>query len=210
MGFVQGFTALGVLLATSAWAREPAADPPACELHVWPAGPVRAMTQGWVQNHVNDLAYKRPTGGFAKPEILTPERQATLLRAADLPSKLGLPAGTMLVAHDAPLPRADASRTDRHIADGPACYAELILHQVVFDDAALAKRSLKTLIAYRRFDEAAPARFSTWAETDLSVFPAKRPELQDAADAELIAAYGENLREFARYATAPKKAKTRG
>lgn len=193
-------------------ALQPTAPVPAagCELHVWPASDIKAVTQGWVLNNTVNQDFNLAKGGFAKPQTLTPDRQVALLKAVDLPGLLKLPA-QQVVTHDEPLTRAQAAAQTRNAQSTSPCYTEFVVSQLFYDRAPIAGRSLKTMIVYRTFGDAAnvEATFATWAETGLKIFPAKTAEQAGAAEAELETAYQTNMREFAGYATAPKKQKKR-
>lgn len=182
----------------------------ACELHVWPAGDIKAVTQGWVLNNTVNQDFNLAKGGFAKPQTLTPDRQVALLKAIDLPGLLKLPA-QQVVTHNEPLTRAQAAAQTRNAPSTSPCYTEFVVSQLFYDRAPIAGKSLKTMIVYRTFGDAAEvqATFATWAETGLVIFPAKTPEQAGAAEAELESAYQTNMREFASYAIKPKKQKKR-
>lgn len=201
-------------VATAAAGQEapaPAAAGPECELHVWPAGDLKAVTQGWVFNHTLDQAFDVEKGGTAKPAVLAPERQVGLLQDMDLPTALKLPPGTRVVIHAEPLPRSREGVKERQTPSSSPCYSELVVSQIFYDDAPMARGGLKTLALYRAFGDAPLLRtsFATWTETELSTFPAKTSADARAADEELIIAYRSNLRGFAGHALSPPKKKGR-
>lgn len=191
--------------AASAWADE-APSKPQCELHVWPAGPLKGLSQSAILNHMVDQVFDPARGGMARPEGLSPAGQLALLSAMDLPALLGLPPAT-LVTHETPLSRQETSQTARHAGAGSACHAELIVMQNVFDKAPLASPALKTLFLFRRFgEEAEPvSRFSTWADRTLLLYPPKDGADAEVAEAELLTAFTDNVRSFAGFATRPPK-----
>lgn len=177
---------------------------PACELHLWPADDIKAVTQGWILNHVVDQTFDASRSDVAKPEVLAPARQAELLAAQDWNALLKFPPGRV-ITHSEPLGRSEASAKQRHASSSSSCYREFAVSQLFYDDAPIAGRSLRALMIYRDFgsDSVPQSTFSTWAETRLKLFPADKEEEAGAADAELVNAYRSNLRTFARYALAP-------
>lgn len=186
-------------------APEPVADTAPCELHVWPAPELKAVTQGWVWNHTVDQAFEE---GMAKPETFTPASQAKMLAELDLPKILELKPSTVTI-HPDPLPRSAGSAKLRHAASASPCYAELIVSQLFYDEAPLAGASLRMLFVLRDFGAApVPASsFSTWAASGLADFPPKDAAGQKAAAATLANAYRSNVGLFGRYATEPKPIK---
>ncbi|HEX8444930.1 MAG TPA: hypothetical protein VF631_14925 [Allosphingosinicella sp.] len=203
--------ALGGVATAAGGQQAPAVGGADCELHVWPAGDLKAVTQGWVFNHTLNQAFDLAKGGTAKPAVLAPERQVTLLQAMDLPMALKLPPQTRVVMHSEPLPRSREGAKERQSPSSSPCYSELVVSQIFYDDAPMARGGLKTLALYRVFADAPLLRtsFATWTETELSTFPAKSAAEARAADEELILAYRSNLRGFAGHALAPPKKKGR-
>lgn len=181
-----------------------------CELHIWPADDMQAVTQGWMWNNTVNQEYNAAKGGKPRPQTLMTDRQLALLQALDLPAMLGL-AARQVVTHAEPLSRAAAAATTRNAPSTSTCYEELVVSKLFYDRAPIAGKSLKSMIVLRTFGDAPEVRssFATWAETGLRIFPAAAADQADAADAELAAAYQNNVRKFAGYLTAPKKPKKR-
>jgi hypothetical protein len=192
------------LLAAPAPAQDAAPSSP-CEIHVWPAPELKAVTQGWVWNHTVNQAFDPAKGGVARPKVLAPAAQAGLLARMDLAGLFGA-APAQLVVHPEPLTRAQASAPTRQTASASPCYSELIVSQVFYDEAPMAGKSLRSLLVHRRFDGSARVQssFSTWAETELTTFPAKIASEAQAADTELLDAYRSNVYIFARFEQAPR------
>ena len=179
--------------------------PAQCELHVWPAPEVKALTEGVIWNDVVNKAFDPSKGGIARPEALTDKGQVALLTGLPLPAMLGLSA-VAVILHDAPLPRTAMSGKQRHASSTSTCYSELILSQMIYANSPLAGASLKTLLVIRRFGAAADvqASFSTWADRPLKMFPPKTPDAAQAANAELAQAYVDNIRRFGDYVLTPQ------
>jgi hypothetical protein len=190
------------MLASPAFAQAPA--PAACEMHVWPAPELKAVTQGWVWNHTVDQAFDPSKGGVARPKVLEPEAQAALLATIDL-AELFRAAPAQVVIHPEPLSRAQALSPARQSPSASPCYSELIVRQIFYDYAPMAGKSLRTLFVYRRFGDAPEVRssFSTFGETSLATFPAATAAEAKAAETELQMAYRANVHVFARYEQAP-------
>lgn len=186
-------------------------SPAQCELHVWPAGELKAVTQGWIFNHTVNEAFNTAKGGIAKPETLLPEKQAELLANEGLPRLFGTPAAR-LVLHAQPLPRSAATASERNAPSASSCYSELIVSQLFYDKAPLAGASLRGLLVYRSFggDTTPRTSFSTWSAAPLVHFPPKTPDEAEAANADLVQGYGYMLRRFAGFATAPRPRKKHG
>ncbi len=181
-----------------------------CELHVWPADDLQAVSQGWLWNNTVNQDFNAAKGGKPRPEALVADRQLALIKAMDLPAMLGLEPRE-IVTHPEPLSRSAAAATTRNVDSQSTCYDELVVSKLFYDRAPVAGKSLKTMIVLRRFGEAPELKssFATWAETGLKVYPAATPDQSEAAEAELATAYQSNLRKFAGYVTAPKKTKKR-
>jgi hypothetical protein len=199
---------LAAVAAAPAGAQEGAPSSPSapCEIHVWPAPELKAVTQGWVWNHTVNQAFDPAKGGVARPKVLAPEAQGALLGTLDLPRLFGA-APAEVVVHPEPLTYAAASAPVRQSASTSPCYSELIVRQIFYDEAPMAGKSLRSLLVYRRFGSAPEVQssFSTWAETSLSTFPAQTAAEAQAADAELLQAYRNNVSGFAVYERTPRK-----
>jgi hypothetical protein len=193
------------LLAAPAPAQDAAPSAP-CEIHVWPAPELKAVTQGWVWNHTVNQAFDPAKGGVERPKVLEPGAQAELLARMDLAALFGA-APAQVTVHPEPLTRAQASAPTRQSDSASLCYSELIVSQIFFDEAPMAGKSLRSLLVHRRFGGAATVQssFSTWAETELTTFPAKTAPEAQAADTELLDAYRSNVYIFARYEQAPRQ-----
>jgi hypothetical protein len=203
------------LTATAVNAQEASADPAAtapavCELHVWPASPVRSTYSGWFHGGIVDGAVQGRDGYKKLPDsILTPEAQMRTLGELDLPTMLKLP-GYRVVMHEEPLPsRAIRAATSRLIADAAPCYAELVTDDVFFQQDLIDGRFLKAIFRFRQFDGGStPTRsFGTYVQYRLTQFPPTEPEQLDAALEEFRLAYGHAVEEFGVALNKPAKAK---
>lgn len=201
------------LLASGASAQDTAAGqaaPQACELHVWPGGPVRSTYSGWFHGGIVDGAVQGRDGYKKLPEsILSPEDQLRTLRDADVAETLRLPT-YKVVFHEEPLTsRAIRSATGRLLADTPSCYAELVTDDVFFQQDLIDGRFLKAIFRFRQFfDGDTPSRtFGTYVQVRLTQFPPAEPEQLDAALEEFRTAYGDAVKEFGAALAKPAKGK---
>lgn len=195
-----GAATLIVVSATSASGqdRPPAVAQP-CELHVWPATENLAVIH-YNQNVLgNDKPFIRPNGE-PTPQPLDRQRQIALLAALD-PAALGMPRAT-IIRHFEPVDRFQASQPVRHSTSDAACQGELLVGAFIYESHVYSKRSLRLLVAFRRFEgtRSEPTwSFSTYASARLVQFPAKRAEDVDAANADLERAYAAALNTFISY-----------
>lgn len=172
----------------------------ACELHIWPSGGLRSVYHGWLHGGIVDGAV---TGREGYPEVpadpLTIARQVAMLQSAPVDDILGR-ADDVMIVHAAPLSSVKLRQSRTRMAVSPSpCYAELILEDVFFQEDIVNGSSLKTLIRFRDFGAArdAPRQFGTWTRTALKLFPPREPRQNEAALAELDAAFRANIEQFA-------------
>lgn len=185
-----------------------------CEIHIWPAANLNSLTEGAVWNNVVDSAFTPHPGR-------TPERQAPvhgsldragqlkLISALELPTLLHMP-GARVVSHDAESTRRVAAvGSGRQTGSTSPCYAEVTVAKNFFNRSNFTDRTLRTLLIFDDYrDQPHPVRtFVAWGATPLHLYPAKLPEQASAADAELAAAFQENVRKFIGYAFAPPRKK---
>jgi hypothetical protein len=135
-----------------------AAPPPACELHVWPAARVSAVTQGvgagfgLVGALIDSAAHadqnKRDTAFITG--TLDAHAQAQVLRDLDLPARLHLPPSQVII-HDEGI---DVQRDDpRRLSDSTArCYAEFVVRSLSYFQNVAYKAQMRTFLEVRRFD----------------------------------------------------------
>ena len=186
------------LLPHAALAQQPP-NPAVCELHIWPAKENLAVIYYNDLNPGRDKPFiqpnERPT-----PKALDQQRQLALLSSID-PSELGMP-GATVVRHLEPVDRLEASKPVRHSSSDSMCQGELLIGAFVYESYVYARRSLRLMAAFRRFDgqRAEPSwSFSTYASAPLTRYPAKRIEDVDAANADLERAYVEAVHTFISY-----------
>jgi hypothetical protein len=202
-----------LLLAASAagQAQAPAAVPATgCELHVWPAERMAAMTTGWgvafgaiggaieAANHVDQNRADQEKLARA----LDSQGQAEALRRLDLPALLKLPPARVVIHPDPLDPKTlDRVRTRRAESTSP-CYDELIVGSLLYQKAAMHGRSLKALFIYRHFG-AAPKfakTYRAWSGNGLKIFPPEDPSQVEAAAQELVDTFAKDVKEFAEIA----------
>lgn len=150
--------------------------------------------------------------GYRKlpPSPLPTMRQADVLRTIPVAQRLAL-AGYRVVVHDSALTSDAARRTAGRLQDDtPACYAELVVDDVFFQEDVANGRFLKVLYRYRSFTgETLQRAFGTYIQTKLLLFPAKDEANAQAALDELASAYDRSLTAFGTALNRPEKKKRR-
>jgi hypothetical protein len=222
-------SALGALLAAAPLAAQDAsapaagdpAEPPACELHVWPAAGLSLTRQRAMDNRdtsyigggviggmlstsgrerIENNTANVGTSGPQADSPLGPDMQLKVLKDADLPALLGL-SGYRPVFHDTALSkstlRAEPGRYDT--ASPAPCYADLVLADVVYSREYANGQNVKAFVRFRDFKNGAtPARrYATWLQTDLQYDREKAEASEEVMNAELVAGLATNLRKFA-------------
>jgi hypothetical protein len=173
------------------------AAPVGCELHFWPASEAHSAIQG---SNARD-SFDYVAGSHRKAIAPFPaDRQIALAQSLNLADLLGLP-GYRLIAHDKGLGRMEATgAATRHAESTSACYAELIVSQLVFDDAWMSDPTIRELIVLRRFGDSqtVATSFSTWVKQRV---PHRRQLL---VEADFESAFRANLIAFGQFATSSK------
>lgn len=220
-------TSLYVYLAVAAWAApalaqnaavadssaKPADAPGQCEIHVWTADRLHSLTEGAMWNNVMDSAIT-PHGGRvterAVPQAaLDPEAQRAQLAKLPIDRWFHLPGASVTIHTEPARRRASVPATGRQTASTAPCYREVTIARNFFNRSGLTSRTLRTLVIYDEYgDQPAPTRsFVSWATTALITFPAKKPEDEAAAAAEILTAFESNVSQFSLYATTARAAK---
>jgi len=177
----------------------PAVPVPACELHVWPAARVSAVTQGAAAGFglvgalVDAAAHadknKRDTAFITG--ALDAQAQANVLRELDLPAKLHLPPSQVIV-HDQGI---DIKRDDpKRLSDSTAqCYTEFVVRALFYFQNLVYKGQMRTFLEVRQFDGAKViVDFRDSKHEDLSVkLPKEGEDTGPATDALLTAFRGD-------------------
>lgn len=212
--------AFGILLASASpvLAQEAPvpAKPPAppeesaqCQLHAWPANDLRSTYYGWMHGGIVDGAVQGREGYRQLPPTpLSPARQAEIMRAAPLADLLGLP-GYSIIVHDEALDSRTLRQTPgRLIQAAPACYAELVVDDVFFQEDVFTGKYLKALYRFRSFaGEEQTRRFGAYSQVRLTLFPPATPDADGPAFDELGTAYGQALSEFGTALNTPARKK---
>lgn len=153
----------------------PAAQTPAaptdCELHVWPGDTMHVTYLGWTHGSTVDGHEKGRVGYPAPPpNSMSLAHQRNLLTEANLPEKLGIPAYREIFHDTRPDAQTLRFTTGRLTPGTPACYAELIVDNVFYQQSVLSGRQLVLILRFRDFDRGvAPKRvFSPVLTRDLS------------------------------------------
>lgn len=206
----------GAIAALSAQSLDAPKQPPAitgCEIHVWAAEPLHSLTEGAVFNNVIDSAIT-PHGGRVRERAvprsaLDPDQQRALLASIDFAGLFHAPGAAVTIHTVGSKRTATRPATDRQTDSGSPCYMEVTIAKNFFNRSTLGGRALRTLVIFDDYrDQPAVQRsFIAWGTSELRVFPAKEPENEAAADAELQSAFKANIAQFAGYAFAPVRKK---
>lgn len=140
-------------------ATAPAApEVPACELHVWPAARVSAVTQGvgaglgLIGALIDSAAHadqnKRDTAFITG--ALDAAAQARALRSMDLPAQLHLPPSQVII-HEQGLDLK--SDNPARLSDSKAkCYNEFVVRSLLYFKNAVYSGQMRTFLGVRGFD----------------------------------------------------------
>lgn len=206
-------TAACALPGTALLAQEPvapvAANASQCELHLWPAERMTSMTQGLLSGFgvvgaIADTAAHAGRDASNRTQMasaLDSPSQLDALQQLDLVRELGLPPGTAIVRHEAPLDRHTMNRVKTRRSDSTArCYYELITADVAYQRSTIYGRSLRTLFMVRDFgdDQRIDFEYKSWGGNGLSHFPPREGEDVTVAINELVDVFKRNFQEYAR------------
>ena len=211
--------AAALLLPSAALAQDVAPSPrtaptPAidCELHVWPGSDLGSIYYGWFHGGiVNGQVTGRKGYPLVPPKVIDTAEQVVLLRQARLQTLFNRPDYKLEVHTEALSSRTIRTSTTRIGPAEPTCYAELLVDDVFLQQDVIGGTYLKVLFRFRDFGAAAtPQRtFSSWVQTQLTLFPPNKPEQLDAGISEVRAAYANDIALFAKAALKPPKQKHR-
>ena len=203
-------TSLSIALAIAAAASGSAAiaQPAACELHLWPAERMSSTTTGLLSGFgvvgavadVSAHAGRDASNRSQMASALDSPSQLDALQSLDLITELGLPAGTTIVRHEAPLDRRTMNRVKTRRSDSTAsCYYELITADVAYQRSTIYGRSLRTLFMVRDFgdDQRIDFEYKAWGGNGLSHFPPREGEDVGVAIQELVDVFKRNFQEYA-------------
>jgi len=133
------------------------ADPaaPVCEMHIWPAARVGAVTQGagaafGLIGAMIDAASHADQNKRDKAFItsaLDSAAQARALREMDLPTTLHLPAAKV-ITHDEGV-ELTSENTGRLAQSAAPCYYDVIVRQLFYMKTATTKGKMRTFISVR-------------------------------------------------------------
>lgn len=184
------------------------AAPPPCELHLWPAERMSSTTTGLLSGFgvvgamadVSAHAGRDASNRSQMASALDSPSQLDALQSLDLITELGLPAGTTIVRHEAPLDRRTMNRIKTRRSDSTArCYYELITADVAYQRSTIYGRSLRTLFMVRDFgdDQEIDFEYKSWGGNGLSHFPPREGEDVGVAIQELVDVFKRNFQEYA-------------
>jgi hypothetical protein len=138
-------------------AAAPVADPgaPVCEMHVWPAARVAAVTQGagaafGLIGGLIDAASHADQNKRDKAFItsaLDPAAQARALRELNLPAILHLPPAK-IITHDEGID-LHSEMTGRLAQSSAPCYYDVVVRQLFYLKTSTTKGKMRTFIAVR-------------------------------------------------------------
>lgn len=206
------FITAALLLATAG--AQDSGGPPsggsACELHVWPGSGLGSVYHGWFHGGiVNGAVTGRDGYPQTPPNPIDTPVQRELLEAAQ-PQLLLQLNGHKLVMHDEALPsRVIRSSPGRIAPSASACYAELIVDDVLLQQDWLNGSFLRVSFRYRDFGAGqTPGRtFGTWVKTPLTGFSRNQPIDVDKLPSTFHAAFTKNISLFANALNKPAKAR---
>ncbi len=184
----------------------PTAPADGCELHIWPAERMTAITTGWLGGGLLDAALnsgKDANNKTLMASALDSPSQLDALQSQDLRTMMNLSPGTTIIRHEGALERKTMNKVKTRRSDSAAqCYSELIVADVFYQKAAIYGRSLRTLFMFRNFgaDQKIDREYKAWGGNGLKLFPPKEGEDAIAALDELVGVYKKNFDEYARNA----------
>jgi len=199
--------ALSLALGSSAALAEsqgPAAVPAqTCEMHVWPAARVSAVTQGagagfgLIGGLIDAAAHadqnKRDTAFITS--TLDPAAQARALKEMNLPTTLNLPAANV-ITHDEGV-ELKGDMTGRLAQSSAPCYYDVVIRQLFYFKSATTKGKMRTFILVRGAN--GQSRAINYKDSANHALDVKLPkEGEDATDASraLIDAFKADVAQF--------------
>lgn len=177
--------------------------PGMCELHVWPAARVAAVTQGagamfGLIGGLIDAAAHADQNKRDKAFItgaLDSAAQARALREMNLPATLNLPASTV-ITHDEGI-ELKSEMTGRLAKSAAPCYYDVVVRQLFYLKAATTKGKMRTFISVRGGNGAAQlVDYKDSANHALDVQMPKEGEDAGPASLALIDAFKADVTEF--------------
>ncbi|HEV2595758.1 MAG TPA: hypothetical protein VGU01_11205 [Sphingomicrobium sp.] len=176
---------------------------PVCEMHVWPAARVTAITTGWgamfgLVGGMIDAATNADRNKRDKAFItgaLDSAAQARALRELSLPRLLNLPASNV-ITHDEGI-ELNSATIGRLSASSAPCYYDVVVRQLLYVKTATTKGKMRTMILVRGSD--GKRKFIDYKDSANHAIDVKLPEEgQDvtAASSALINAFKSDFTEF--------------
>lgn len=190
-------------VSTAQPAPAPAAAAPVCEMHVWPAARVSAVTQGagsmfGLIGGLIDAAAHADQNKRDKAFItgaLDSAAQARALRDMNLPSTLNLPAATV-ITHDEGI-ELTSDKTGRLAQSSAPCYYDVVVRQLFYLKSATTKGKMRTFISVRGANGASQViDYKDSANHALDVTLPKEGEDAGPASIALIDAFKADVTEF--------------
>lgn len=179
-----------------------AQSPSDCELHIWPTNSFHAVSHGWAPGAgLGGTVSPREEVQRTLSQVAGGDFQRSALEKINLGAS-GRFAGYRIVFHE---PTAeplygnwilkDVGAGARNTASTSQCYAELHVIFITYLKTAMSKK-IQTAFVFREFDGGQTA--TRWAadagSTGAPAFPARSPEQENQARADLQAAFQQNLR----------------
>lgn len=181
----------------------PAPSAPTCEMHIWPAARVSAVTQGagsmfGLLGAIIDAASNANRNKRDKAFItsaLDPAAQARALRELNLPTALRLPPATV-ITHDEGI-ELNSETTGRLAKSSVSCYYDVVIRQLFYLKSATTKGKMRTFILVRGAD--GTSRVIDYKDSANHALDVKLPEEgEDASQANraLIDAFKADVSQF--------------
>lgn len=181
----------------------PSIPAPVCELHVWPAARVVAMTSGagsyfGLIGGLIDAAAHADQNKRDKAFItsaLDASAQARAMRQMDLPTTLNLPRATV-ITHDEGI-EMTREKTGRLAQSSAPCYYDVVIRQLFYLKSATTKGKMRAFILVRGANGASQViDYKDSANHALDVKLPKEGEDAGPANLALIDAFKADVAEF--------------
>ena len=146
---------MALIASVSSAQSSPSTGAGTCELHVWPAARVTAITNGagamfGLVGGLIDAASHADQNKRDKAFItaaLDPAAQARALREMNLPTTLSLPRGAV-ITHDEGI-ELSGQKTGRLTASSVPCYYDVVIRQLLYVKTATTKGKMRAFILVR-------------------------------------------------------------
>lgn len=211
-GLWYGVVALAAVFAAIPQSKAQTAVFSGCELHVWPANNFHSTYYGWVHGGTVDGGLKRRDGYQPLSHaLLSTQRQVEELGKLPIGQWLGIPDYRTIV-HESPLGAQVIRETrTRYASGGAACYAELVVVDVVLQENVLAGTALNVIYRFRRFDggEGPVQIFGSYVLQPIKARPIVADPIAANDDRTLVNAFNMTVEKFGRALQQPPRRRGR-